>query len=77
MRRIEKYIKSKLKDDTDLVSADVVDSSLTYEEQKTLIQEHINPLLNLNEKLPELINETKQYPITKKDIWKQIRVCFG
>lgn len=79
MKQIHRYIKSKLKDNVDLIDIQLIDNSLTYKEQKEDLRKYINPLINFEDKLKDLI---QNYPmgfntLSKKDIWHRIRVCWG
>ncbi len=79
MKQIQKYINTKLKENKDLIDNKEIDITLTYEEQKTLVDEKINPLLNIDEKLKELIQSQQMGFNTpsKKDVWKIVRGCWN
>ena len=60
MKLINRYIKQELKGDSDLIdSVSLIDSSLTYEEQKGEIQPSINHLLTAEQKLNKITDTTK------------------
>ena len=77
MRKIERFIKSKLKENSDLIDNAVIDHSLTYEEQQTELRKYINPLMPIEDKLQDLISKTKAEPINKRFIWQNIRIMFN
>ena len=53
MKLIEKHIKRKLKDNSDLIDSQIIDSSLSYDEQKTEIEAYLNLMLSQEEKEEE------------------------
>ena len=78
MKPIQKHIKSKLKDNSDLIDTALIDNTLTAEENQTILNGYINPLLSIEDKIPELIQEQQTFiSKSKQQIWKEVRCCFN
>lgn len=61
MQRIQQHIKKALKGNSDLLdSISLIDSSLTYSENKTEIQPYIDMLMDTTQKQKEALKSTKK-----------------
>lgn len=78
MNQLERYVFNKMKEDYDKFNKDHIDKTLTYEENKTIINKKIISLLPFMKKI-ELLKDNhthKSRVMTKREVWAQIRRCW-